>query len=132
VKPRPAKPQPAARGLVVHEEPLEKILGGRKTWELRTTSTRLRGRIALIQSGSGLIVGTCRVVDAVGPLTRQQRLTGWRRAGFPKGKMLPAGSYAWVIADARRLKRPLRYRHPKGAIVWVRLAPGVARLLPRR
>jgi hypothetical protein len=129
---RSEKTRFTARGLVIHEDPLKKILDRRKTWEIRARATQMRGRIALIQSGSGLVVGTCRLVDAFGPLTRKQRQTGWRRAGFPKGKMLPEGSFAWVITGARRLKRPLGYRHPRGAIVWVRLAPDVAGRLPRR
>lgn len=37
---------------------IEETLAGRKTWELRRTGPGVRGKIALIKSGSGLIVGT--------------------------------------------------------------------------
>src|SRR5882724_4942048 len=54
--------------LIIREEPLSKILAGTKTWEIRGSATKRRGRIALIQSKSGLVVGTCDLVDVVGPL----------------------------------------------------------------
>ena len=36
-------------------------------------------------------------------------------------------TYAWVVQNARRLERPVAYRHPSGAVIWVRLEPGVER-----
>lgn len=38
------------RGLLVLKEPLDKILAGTKTWELRGKTTERRGPIALIES----------------------------------------------------------------------------------
>ena len=43
----------ASRVLIVWSEPLEQILRGSKTWEIRSRRVKLRGRIALIESGSG-------------------------------------------------------------------------------
>jgi hypothetical protein len=121
-----------ARGLPIKEVPLTKILSGSKTWEIRSRATTRRGPIALIQSGTGTVVGTCRIVDCVGPFTVEQRRSGWKKAGFPRGKLLPAGFYAWVIEGARRLRTPVPYSHPRGAIIWVKLAPAVTRSLPAR
>ena len=28
--------------------------------------------------------------------------------------------YAWVLKDACRYKRPLKYEHPQGAVTWVK------------
>ena len=33
----------------------------------------------------------------------------------------------WIFANARRLSRPVRYKHPSGAIIWVKLSAGVQR-----
>src|SRR5262249_9050094 len=66
---RRPRDQCMTKGLVIRKEPLDKILAGTKTWEIRGKSTTLRGRIALIESKSGHVVGTCEVVDVVGPLT---------------------------------------------------------------
>jgi hypothetical protein len=45
------------------------ILAGSKTWEIRGSSTGKRGRIALIQSGSGTVIGVADLVGVVGPLS---------------------------------------------------------------
>jgi hypothetical protein len=29
--------------------------------------------------------------------------------------------HAWVLKDARELRKPIPYRHPAGAIIWVDL-----------
>lgn len=36
-------------------------------------------------------------------------------------------TYAWVVKNPRRLARPVEYLHPSGAVIWVRLEPGVER-----
>ncbi|MGA2723367.1 MAG: hypothetical protein ABSG79_13255 [Bryobacteraceae bacterium] len=30
-------------------------------------------------------------------------------------------TYAWVVAKPRRLKKPVPYKHPSGAVIWVSL-----------
>jgi hypothetical protein len=55
-------------GLFIRKEWLDKILAGTKTWEIRGKATMRRGTIALIESKSGHVVGTCELVDVVGPL----------------------------------------------------------------
>jgi hypothetical protein len=56
-------------GLLIRSPYIDWILAGSKTWEIRGSSTAKRGRIALIQSGSGTVIGVADLVDAVGPLT---------------------------------------------------------------
>jgi hypothetical protein len=119
----------AMKGLVVRSPWVELILDGAKTWELRGSPTRLRGRIALIRSGSGTVVGHCEIADVVGPLTRAQLLSSTRRHCVKAGHIPSVLGryrkvYAWVLSKARRLKKPVRYRHPSGAVIWVNLNPG--------
>lgn len=45
------------RALLIKQKWLDLILAGDKDWELRSTATRIRGRIFLAQSGTGLIKG---------------------------------------------------------------------------
>lgn len=123
--------QRITHGLLILKEPLDKILAGTKTWEIRGKATTRRGPIALIESKSGHVVGTCRVVDVVGPLTLAELRRNADRAGFKPSQLYYATTYAWVIEDAKRLARPVPYRHPPGAVIWVRLAPGVVRKLKR-
>jgi hypothetical protein len=115
-------------GLLIKEYWLDKILAGTKTWEIRSRATARRGPIALIQSKSGQVVGTCEVVDVVGPLTAAELNRNHRRAGFRTDR-LHGPTYAWVLRGARRLPKPVRYRHPQGAVIWVKLDRGVVRAL---
>ena len=120
------------RGLVIKGEFLEKILTGRKTWEIRSRRTHLRGDIALIQSGSGCIVGTAKLVDCIGPLTDEDFLRHARKVGVTRREVLSwdpivSDEYAWVLAHVRRLPRPVPYQHPQGAVTWVKLDPRIRR-----
>jgi ASCH domain len=118
-------------GLLILKEHLDKILAGTKTWEIRGRSTARRGPIALIESKSGHVVGTCEVVDVVGPLTLAELQTNAKRTGFRPGQLPYPTTYAWVVCDARRLPEPVPYCHPPGAVIWVRLETSVVRRLRR-
>ena len=48
------------------------ILQGIKSWEMRKGPCRIRGRISLIQSSSGEIMGASDIVDTKGPLTFEE------------------------------------------------------------
>ena len=119
------------RGLLILKEPLDKILAGTKTWEVRGKATARRGAIALIESKSGHVVGTCEVTGVVGPLTLAELQRNARRTGFRPSQLPYSATYAWVVRDARRLPEPIPYRHPSGAVIWVRLEAGVVRRLGR-
>lgn len=45
------------RALIIKKKWLDKILDEGKVWEMRATKTKVRGKIGLIESGSGMIVG---------------------------------------------------------------------------
>jgi hypothetical protein len=113
------------RGLLILKEPLDKILAGTKTWEVRGKATALRGPIALIQSKLGQVVGTCEVIDVVGPLSLAELKRNARRTGFQPSQLPYLTTYAWVLRSAQRLPDPIPYRHPPGAVIWVRLEPRV-------
>lgn len=112
------------KGLIIRSPWVEKILDGKKTWEIRGSYTHIRGKIALIRGGSGLVVGTCELVGVVGPLTRKDFQKNARKAGLSKSeaRSLPyERTYAWVLKSPAKLRRPRAYRHPSGAVIWVRL-----------
>ena len=41
-------------------------------------------------------------------------------------------TFAWVVKNARRLERPIPYKHPSGAVIWVRLDAAVERKVNAR
>ena len=110
----------AKSALVVKKRWLEKILAGRKTWEIRGGPTKKRGWIHLAQSGStGKLMGRGKLVD-VRRLSRrsfEQNVShhcvdSWDDVKYKK-------PYAWVLEDAERFERPFPYEHKKGAVIWV-------------
>ena len=112
-------------GLLIRSPFNEEILSGIKTWEIRGSNTRKRGIIALIRAGSGLIVGTCELVDVQGPLTlaEMRRNTARHRipAAYLRDSLPYVRTFAWVLRDAKPLKKSVPYEHPSGAVIWVKL-----------
>src|SRR5688572_13686369 len=115
--------QTITRGLLIKSPYIDQILAGRKTWELRGSRTSITGPIGLIRSGSGQVVGTCEVVGVVGPLTLAELKKNARKAGSVAAEIKRPPypqTFAWVLKRAKPLKKPRRYKHPSGAIRWVK------------
>ena len=123
------------KGLLIRSPWVDLILEGRKSWEIRGTSTSIRGEIALIASGTGTVVGTCELLEAVGPLTLAEYKRNAARIGVASselGRRKPYDkTYAWVLTNASQLAKPVAYSHPSGAVIWVNLPEDVARRIKR-
>src|SRR5258708_28799155 len=116
-------------GLLIRVPWIDKILDGSKTWEIRGSHTSKEGRIGLIASGTGTVVGVADLVGVVGPLSLKELSANWRKAGFDSDEhlfRLPyKQTFAWVLQNPKRLRAPVPYNHPSGAVIWVRLKPDV-------
>lgn len=112
-------------GLIVGDPWLDLILEGSKTWEMRRRATAKRGLIALIRKGTGTVVGVAKLDDVLCPLSRRSYNLHARRHCVPPSEQSQVFRLGWrvpwVLSDAYKLKRPVKYQHPKGAVVWVRL-----------
>lgn len=112
-------------GLLIKQQWIDKILQGLKTWEIRGRRTNIRGDIALIRSGSGCIVGTCKLIDVIGPLTLPDLLNNIDKHCISEEllrKGLPyKNTFAWVMKNVRCIRKPIPYKHPRGAVIWVKL-----------
>ena len=107
------------KALVIKQPWIDYIIDGKKTWEIRGSNTKIRGKIFLIQSGSGLIVGSCELIDSI-PLNIDLYQKGIQHHCISNINNLPyKNTYAWVITNPKRFKEPIKYKHPKGAIIWV-------------
>ena len=115
-------------GLVVDEPWISLILQGRKTWEMRTTHTNIRGQIALIRKGSGHVVGVADLIDVVGPLDAIAFRAHRSMHCIPveKDELGARWHTAWELENAKALARPVSYDHPFGAVIWVSLSEEVA------
>lgn len=113
-----------SHGLVIDLPWIEKILRGEKAWEMRSTSVKRRGSFALIQKGTGCVVGVANLVDVKGPFTNDELQDHEHIHQVPPA-MYRAPDYkwriAWVLADVTRLKEPVPYKHKSGAVTWVEL-----------
>jgi len=54
------------RALLIRTPHIDKILDGKKTWEIRGGRTTVRETVGLIRIGSGTVIGVCDVVDCQG------------------------------------------------------------------
>ena len=107
------------KALIIKPEWLNKIFDEGKTWEMRTTRTKIRGRIALIESGSGLVVGEANLVDSLDAIEADD--THYDKHLVEDATLLEKWKFPWVLAGAEKYEKPIPYTHPKGAVVWVKL-----------
>ena len=108
------------RALIVQKFWLDKILDEGKCWEQRTTKTNIRGKIGLIEAGTGLIVGEVFITGCCeNPTPKTKDFI--KHHQIENLELLDKWKYAWYLSNANRYKTPIPYKHPKGAVVWVKL-----------
>ena len=111
------------RALIVKDPFYTLLLSGQKTWEMRSRRTNIRGRIGLIKSGSGLIGGEIDIVDCLSGKNCNRRMRYQCKAKhcISDMSMLEKWPVAWVMENPEIYKETLPYKHPQGAVVWVKL-----------
>ena len=86
----------------------------------------MRGWIGLIEKGSGTIIGAAYLKDSLSALERSKHHLHYRRHRIPleSGQKVYRGKYLfpWVMEKAFRLAKPVPYKHPPGAVIWVLLS----------
>lgn len=116
--------KPITRGLIIDQPWIDKILKGYKTWEMRSARTTIRGPIALIEKGSGTIVGVSSILDSIGPLCFEEIFENEIKHNVGP-EIYTRDDYkwnhAWVLGDVLSLVQPIKYQHRSGAVVWVEL-----------
>ena len=108
-------------GLIINDPYITDIFEGKKIWELRSRNTHIRGTIALIKKGSGLVLGTANLTDVI--LLTEKEMRCRKEHGEPKSNFGKSDRfiYAWVLRYAKRFTKPISYKHPSGAVIWVKL-----------
>ncbi|MEM0443452.1 MAG: ASCH domain-containing protein [Candidatus Caldarchaeum sp.] len=104
-------------GLIVKQPYAGLIISGRKKWEMRLwppPAGKLGRKVYLLSGGYAL--GVVKVVGVRGPLSRSSvvRLRRYHLGASTRYR------YGWVLKVVKRFNKPLKYRHPHGAVVWVR------------
>lgn len=109
------------KALIIKKEPLEKIFHQNKTWEIRSTNTKIRGKILLIQSKSKTIVGQCTLTESIGPLSQEQYYQNKDKSKATSTNLPYQKTYAWVLKDPIKYRTPKLYVHPQGTVIWVNI-----------
>lgn len=109
--------------LIIKSPWIDRIFEGKKTWEIRGSNTKNRGKIALIKSGSGMVYGEVDLIDSKElNLTEYQESRRFHGVESEDASVLPyKRTYAWVLDNPKIYKQPVPYKHPMGAVIWVRL-----------
>ena len=110
----------AKSALAVEKKGLDLILAGRKTWEIRGSSTSKRGQIHLAESqAGGKLMGRACLVDCfpISPKTFKQHhkhhcVSSWAMIPYQK-------PHAWVLEDVERYEKPFEYDPKRGDMSWV-------------
>lgn len=117
--------------LIVRDPWIGYILAGQKVWEMRKSATIKRETIGLIRKGSGLVVGTARIVDSLTPLSRANYMDHRGKHAIPAemlDEVIENGwVHPWVLTDAKALAEPVPYDHRSGAVTFVTLKDEVTR-----
>lgn len=115
------------KGLIVKDPWIDKMLKGEKTWEIRGSNTSIRGRIALIKSGTGKIFGSIELIDSV-RLSIDDFLDSTDKHCISVddfSKMPYPKTHAWVVSNPVIFTKPIPYNHPQGAVIWVNLSKDI-------
>lgn len=110
------------KGLIIRQPWVEFILSGQKTWEMRSTSTKVRGPFAIIEQGTGLIVGVANLVGVMEPMTLGQLMSTKHNhhVDYDNNRELLKWDRAWVLEDVKRIE-PKPFQQKQGAVIWVNL-----------
>ena len=119
--------------LLVKSHWAELLIRGEKCWELRSSATAKRGRIALAVSGAQTLLGEIDLVDCVQVAEGGRSLLPLPLENFVELHKVPdlantiryKRTYAWVMRNPSRYPTPKPYCHKVGAVIWVSLSTEV-------
>jgi hypothetical protein len=114
------------KGLIIADPWFTLIVRGKKIWEMRSTATHFRGPLAVIRKGSGAVGGIVEVIDCLAGQSETDYAVSEARHCVPSSRHRECAErwpFAWVLANARPLTAPVRYKHKRGAQSWVILSP---------
>lgn len=109
------------KGLIIKSPHIELILEGKKKWEIRGSRTNIRGKIALIKSGSKKVYGEVELIECIELDLETYNEYHKKLYGTRSEKLPYKRTYAWIVRNPIVYDRPISYVHPKGAIIWVNL-----------
>lgn len=109
------------KALIIKKPWIDLILSGQKTWEMRSRKTHFSGWIGLIEQGSGLIVGKAFLTCGTRKPSDQELIENHSKHLVNDMALLKKWCYSWELEKAERFENPIGYKHPNGAVTWVKI-----------
>jgi len=111
------------RALIIDDPWISLILDGKKTLEMRSKPTKIRGRIGLIKKGTGHIFGDAWLDECVdiGKNNLLEVFGDCHCIDYRKNPELRKYKYAWRLERVNKYYNPVPYKHPQGAVIWVKV-----------
>ena len=109
------------KGLIIKEKWLNLIFNGKKTWEIRNNNIKIRGKIGLIQSGTGKVYGECDIIDSI-TVTKEILLNNKEKHQINDeniNNLSYNNPHAWVLSNIKKYSVPISYKHKNGSVIWV-------------
>ena len=111
------------RAFIVKKVLNDKIFDEGKVWEMRSSRTKVTGKIGLIESGTNTIVGEAELFGySELPVPKHRDLIKYHKV--EDLELLEKWKWAWFLSKAKRYEKPIPYQHPQGAVIWVKLDGG--------
>lgn len=108
------------KGLIIKSRWLDKIFNHGKRWEMRSTRTNNGGLIGLIESGSGCIVGEAMLAGCH-EVSESVARESFHYHQVEDLELLNKWRFAWRLCNVKKYDKPIPYKHPQGALIWVNL-----------
>ena len=108
-------------GLIIKKYWIDKIFLN-NTIEIRSSNTKKTGRFALIESGSGCIVGDAYITHTI-KIRDEEHFNNLRHIHNIPGKMEKLNYknvWGWILHSIYKYPKPIPYTHPMGAVIWVK------------
>ena len=110
------------RILLLKPEWGEKILSGEKCWEIRGSDTKIRERIAIAYSKTSLKYGEATLVNSFA-LTKELFERNFDKHRIPGTWddccKVYKNPVVWELSKPEQYAEPVKYNHPRGAVIWV-------------
>lgn len=106
--------------LIVAKPWVDYLVDGKKVWEMRSTNTKIRGWVGVVEKGTGTVVGILYVHDTKVNLSKSELISNFDKhcVDYEEKPELIKWNNAWMVKDAVRIS-PVPYEHKKGAVIWV-------------
>ncbi len=111
-------------GLIIKKKWLNLIVSGKKTIEIRGNNTQKQNEtIYLLESGTHRVVATA-IISSTYPIScsdwaeeRDKHCVDISYTDIKKRYKTP---YAWVLSKIKPIEDIWYYKHPQGAVIWVK------------